>query len=457
MKRIRFGVPDSGRAAALAVLHARLEEGILDLTLLLEQQTAQLDPRDSRLARAMVYGVLTRLYTIDFLLQQRSRKHLSQLHPWVRTNLRLGIWQLRYSKQIPPSAVCDEACKAVAQYLFPEAVSFVNACLRSEVRNPTHCPNRRWDLTYSLPPELVGLFKQNFGDEGAKAELEALLEVPPLTIRCQTGKLSLSSLAKRLQEEGVECGPGSFHPQALTIQLKGKRLTELPSFQEGLFFVQGEAAMTVGSLLPLPEEARVLDLCSAPGGKLTHLLDLYPNLQVVAREPIPERLAQIEENLKRLRLPQEHCVLECAAAEDLATLPVYDLVLADVPCSGLGLIARKPEIRFTMNYERIQSLLPIQAEILDRAASAVCAGGYLLYSTCTLTSLENQEQVAAFLQRHQEFAPVPLDSLLPSALLVRLRQDPEAEIALSAGQCTFRPSVCHCEGFFLALLKRMES
>lgn len=458
MAALRFLPPLSAREAAAQVLYAFLEGKEADLAPLLDQAGADLDARDRAFLRALVYGTLTSRIRLEWVLGRLSSRPVEKLDPWLKTVLLLGLWQLRESASAPASAVVNESCELVKRYLHSGATSYANALLRREAANPTQIPAKNLSLQFSLLPELAGYFKKAFGAEGAARELQALAASPPLTIRVNRAKTTLGELRDRLGQEGCRTEAPSFHPDALELHLQGRALTSLESFRDGWFFVQGEAAMLVASLVELQEGQRLVDLCAAPGGKISQVAETAPpSCYLLARDTLPNRLERMRENLVRLRLQAR---VELALADATKPAPElresFDYVLADVPCSGLGLIGRKPDIRWRMTHERIEGLLPIQQAILRQAADMVKPGGCLVYSTCTLNPGENGAQVERFLgsEEGRGFVRVPFRDSLPDALLRKLCDSQRAE--LERGELTLLPSVCGCEGFYLSLLKKIK-
>lgn len=469
---LRLEVASDAREAATQILYAHLYQGERNWPALFDQHLVALSSLERRQARAMVYGVMTRLYTLEWLVAQ-TVKRPQRLHPYVRTVLYLGFWELRWGQGGRAAATVDEAVKRVKRQLNAGAAGLVNACLRGEARAPQAWPKRRQDLTWSLPPELYGYFKQAY-PERAPEQLAALVERPPLTIRLQTQAQSAEEIENSLRSEGVEVSASHFHPLARQLELGGKRLTDLQAFKAGWIFVQGEAALAAGDLLPLFPGAKVLDACCAPGGKTTHLLQREPQIQLTAQDISPHRLLRVQENCQRLNLPLPHCqcvedigvdeadrqlhelASEVGRTQSIEPIPnpqpVFDAILLDVPCSGLGLIGRKPEIRHRMTHERIQQLIGIQQALLEHHAQSLKPGGYLLYCTCTLTLQENENQVAAFLAKHPNFGRVDLHTRGLSWLDHPCFDSQTAQI--QAGELRFNPADQNCEGFYCALLQR---
>ena len=456
--------PDPARLAAACVLHAVYETGAyanLSARRLLEQD--QLDARDRRFAAAMIYETLSYTYTIDWILRQISKKPLESLDPWIRTVLRMGVWQLTWSRSIPVSAAIDESVRIAANRTNRGAAGYVNAVLRRLAAIPVAIPPGNMPLMTGLPPELYGHLRKWYGDEEArKLASQALESVRTVTARTNRLRISPEMLAGRLRQDGIDSEPGRYCPEALAIQLSGRPVAGLAAWREGLLSIQNEAAMLVGHAAGARQGWSIIDLCAAPGGKTTHLAELTGcQAAILAVDSHEERLHLVSEQASRLGLDGIRCLAaDSATGLDPAGEPAFlpweeqaDLVLADVPCSGLGLLGRKPEIRLHMTHERIQSFYPLQAAILDTAAGLVKPGGVLIYSTCTINPAENDGQIDAFLQRHGErFQTDPLTELLPHSLL---DQDDLAGQA-ARGRLQLLPHRHGTDGFYIARMKKVK-
>lgn len=517
----RFIFPQTAREMAALLLYQKLEEKDHHSALdwgdrLLHYQS--MDSRAYQQGLAYYYGCLEELLLVDELLQRqllsaKSRHSLDKLDPWLRCVLRLSLWQLQFLPHLPTAAICDEGVKLVKLYGHEGLVRFANALLRrlaaqrgKEVvlRKSQKC------LALGLRPEIYGYYKKSFGS-AADAVLSAQKQSLPLCLRNQQSRQPLKALAEELQAEGVEVSSSPLAPQGLRAKLAGQSLSFLPAFREGRFFVQGEAAQLVSDILCNLQRQEALtsvwDCCSAPGGKLTALLDAllaeagekagrtevsdglsaysavdaqlssrpqtsgspddHPKkkLKLYATDKQLSRLQKLRENLERLQLPLQSPFYELeifpldllpdeeAQASEQAW-PKVDLLYADLPCSGLGMLARKPDIRLFLRHEDIKALEQLQAEMLKGLAASVLPAGYLLYSTCTLNAGENQGQIQHFLSdpAGADFEQVSLRPYLPESLWTALTKEEQEEAEL--GHLLFRPDHLGTEGFFLALLRR---
>ena len=408
----------------------------------------RLEPRDRMFALAVVYGTLARTRTLDHVLGSVARRPLERMEPAVRTILRIGVWQLLYSRSVPARAACSESVLLARHYANPGAAGMVNGILRrlaSDLPDPDTFP---FALRNGLPDWIAEGLRAWMPGARAEQVAEASNRIPPLAVRINAMRTDRESLIRRLKSEAVSAAPGAFHPEALVLELGGQPLTELPSFKEGLFMVQDEAAMLVSTIAAPQAGEQIADLCSAPGGKACHMAEITSDKARITAGDIHEsRLTRITENTKRLGIRSVRPVALDAAETGLPSAS-FDRILCDVPCSGLGLLARKPEIRFRVKQEDIPGLACIQSQILDEAVRLLKPGGTLVYSTCTLHPEENENQTARFLARHGGgMEPYGFADRIPPALSAR---DPSTAEDAAAGQLRLLPGVHGGDGFFIA-------
>lgn len=422
-------------------------------------QPSRLDARDRAFATAMVYGTLTRLHTIDHVLSERLSQPLPSLEPMVRTILRLGVFQLLYSRSVPPSAACDESVRLCRRLVRPptqeRACGLVNAVLRTIARDMPEISPKNAPLYYSLPPELYGYVKKAAGPVEAPLLAERMLDAPPVTLRVNRLRATPDEAAACLAEDGIATQAGRFLPEALVPDLGGQPVQNLAAYRAGLVSVQDEGAMLTGHVLdPQPGEC-IIDLCAAPGGKSAHLAELSGDAaEIDACDIHPGRVELIRKQAERLGIHSIHTWTADATGKDWPPelAGPFDRVLADVPCSGLGLLARKPEIRRNMTHARILGLMPLQAAILQHAATLVRPGGVLVYSTCTFNPAENDGQVERFLtEQAGRFQREDMRPFLPPVLLA----DPETDRQAADGAITLLPHRHGTDGFFIARLRRV--
>lgn len=445
----------SARELALKVLRAVEEEGAfanIALNRVLEKYRP--GKLDRAFATELAYGTLRSLNTLDWILGHFVKKPLQSQSTVVRNILRLGVYQLLFMEKVPPSAACNEGAELAKRYGHPGSVKFVNGVLRnvsrrhSEINYPSLSGNplEHISLRYSHPVWMVESWLAEFGPEETIALCRANNKPAPNTIRTNTLKITRAGLVERLQGEGLYVAETAYAPEGLSIE-GFNSLGSMPSFQEGLFQVQDESSMLAGrALMPSPGSF-VVDACSAPGGKTTHLAQLMENRGLILGVELhSHKLSLIRENCLRLGID----IVESRQG-DARNLPeelngLADFVLVDAPCSGLGVLRRRPDARWRKNPEELPALVKLQAEILEGASRCVRDGGVLVYSTCTLLREENMGQVENFLAGHPEFVPEDLRPFLPGAL--------DQKGTLAEGHLQLYPHLHGMDGFFIARLRK---
>lgn len=396
---------ETARSAALLVLKRGRQRGEW-ANEGLKKTLKGMESREAALATRLVYGVLQNRLLLDAYLRKLSSLPLENMDGTVLDILRLGGYQILFMDQIPVRAAVDEAVKLTkANAKNPRTAGFVNAVLRNLDRQRDallSMPEGIWErlsLQYSYPLWLVEEFAARLGGEAAQVEaLLALGNMPtPMTIQVNTCRTSVHELVKSLKEEGVSAREHPWMQDCLLLEGTGD-LEQIESFQRGLFYVQDPAAKAaVLAAMPKAGE-RVLDLCAAPGGKsFAAAVAMSSTGEIVSRDIYAWKVEEIKKGAARLGLSNVKAVIGDATKTIEGQ---FDLVIADVPCSGLGIIRKKPDIRYKEPAE-FSTLAPIQEAILENAGTAVRPGGRLLYATCTLRREENEERVAAFLRREK--------------------------------------------------------
>ncbi len=448
--------PDA-RVAALEILTGVFEQAAY--TNLLSDAVLRrfgLDARERAFASALVYGTVSRVLTIDRLLDERSKMPLVKMEPRVRTILRMGVWQLLYSRSVPPHAACSESVRLTHRVSNRGAAGMVNGILRRLAADPP-CMDK-WDfaMRHALPDWLAQSLHEWYGPDLAERIALAFNQPARFTVRVNRLRAQPQTVETRLREASIRGMPGAFHPDAWAIDLDGHPLENIPGFADGWFMAQGEAAMLVATLADPQHNWDILDLCAAPGGKTCHLAELTGDrARVEARDQHAARLRLVAENARRLGLTSIRTrVADATRLPGEGEADSADLVLCDVPCSGLGLLAKKPDIRLVPDPQGWDQLRAIQREILLAAAEQVRPGGMLVYSTCTINPGENQEQMDWFLrQQAGRFQSVDIAPLLPAQLTAL-----DADLARQAGlgRVLLLPGVHPCDGFFIAKLRRIS-
>jgi 16S rRNA (cytosine967-C5)-methyltransferase len=379
----------------------------------LQLRRARLSAPDRSLATELVYGVTRRRLSLDHEIDRLTAGR--RLEAALRAALRLGLYQLRHLGRVPSYAVLNETVELARRYGHEGTARLANAVLRRALaEGPPEPPSLA--VASSHPEWLVRRWVERLGEEEARALLEADNAVPPAAVRVNRLRTSPEALARALAAEGAKVRPGRWCPEALHV-VSGPPPSELKAFRRGMFTIQGEASMLAALALdPRPGEL-VLDVAAAPGGKATHVAERMGDRgQVVANEVEPRRARQVEAAVRRLGLRSV-----AIRQGDARTLPEAfagrcDRVLADLPCSGLGVLARRPDLRWRKVEPDLPRLGALQAELLDAAAACVRPGGALLFSTCSTEPEEGEEVVRAFLAGHPEFEASPLGPRLPPGL-----------------------------------------
>ncbi|MDF2628896.1 MAG: hypothetical protein K0R39_2727 [Symbiobacteriaceae bacterium] len=448
--------PRSAREAALRALRdVDVKESYANLALDAHLTRSKLEGRDRALATEIVYGVTRRRGTVDWAIAQVATRPMEQIDPYIRNILRSAVYQILYMERIPHSAAVDEAVNLARQYGHEGVAKFVNGVLRNFLRklptlpwpDPADDPVVALAIKHSHPEWLVEAWSGQFGADDAVKLMEASNRIPPLTIRVNTLKTTREEAANALEQEGVKTEPTPHSPQGLIIHelTSSSHLDKLKSMKAGLFAVQDESSMLVAPVVAPQPGQTVIDVAAAPGGKTTHLAELMKNEgKIIAIDLHEHKIDLVEQNAKRLGI----AIIEgvCMDARDIgkAMAGRADAVLCDVPCSGLGTLARRPDARWRKTPEDVEQLVPIQRAILESASLAVKPGGTLVYSTCTIEPRENQEMVAAFLEANPDFYFDDIRPYLPPTLA------PDAQ----DGWIQLLPHIHGTDGFFMARLRR---
>ena len=411
------------RAVALDVLlSVERDRAFADEAFDLAVSRNRLDARDRSLALELAYGVLRHQSTLDWQLDHVATKSMAKLPARIRMALRLGAYQLLHLDKIPPSAAVNESVALIKAGSPGHWPGFVNAVLRALIRTPAPPwpdravdPVRALSIRHACPAWLAERWIARFGLQAAEALCHATTEIPPLTIRVNTLRISRDALAVRLAELGHGVRPTRISPVGLVLDKSGP-VTELPLFREGAFYVEDEAAQLVAPILdPQPGES-LLDACAAPGGKTTHLGALMRNRgEIVAVDNQAARLRLVEDNYRRLGIDIIRTIRADATASPLKHLSkrLFDRILVDAPCSGLGVLRRHPDGKWRKEAETLTQHRTIQLGLLDQTCRLLRPGGVLVYSTCSSEPEENEQVIEQFCSAHKEFRRESVAPWLP--------------------------------------------
>lgn len=416
------------KVALYALLEVR-ESAYSNITLNKFLSEAQLSNADKAFATAIFYGVLDRTITLDYILSSYIKTPLKKVTPYALEVLRLALYQIMYMEKIPNSAAVNEAVKLVKASKYKHLSGFVNGVLRNVLRDDIVLPSdnsiESLSIRYSCPQWIVKSFIADYGIDNAIGLLEYSLKTPPVTLRVNTIKTDVDTLSKFLLEEGIEVKKSTLDNSLEVIG--GIDITKCQAYRNGLFHVQDIASQTVVNILSPKDGDRVLDVCAAPGGK-TFTMAQYMNNegQIVACDLHPKRVELIKNGAKRLDINIVKAIQNDATVIN-NNFDNFDVILCDVLCSGLGVIRRKPDIKYK-DISEYTDITNIQLKILENAAMYLKPNGRILYSTCTLRKCENEGIINAFLDKYTGF-----------------------ELKY---QHTFMPQIDGTDGFYCALLQK---
>lgn len=396
-------------------------------------------------------GTIERMLELDYVINEFSKVKVKKMKPVIRNILRMGVYQLMYMKQVPASAACNEAVKLAKKKGFQNLKGFVNGVLRNISRNLDNIsypdkekqPFLYLSVTYSMPEWIVKLWVAQYGMEQTERMLQAGFADRPTTIRCNLQKNSVKQLREELEQAGVTVESGAYVDSALRIS-GYDYLQKLKAFQEGKFTVQDESSMLVGLVADIKPDQTVVDVCAAPGGKSLHAADLLNGTGMVSSRDVSERkVEKIEENCRRLGYTNMDMKVWDAREWDKEYIEKADVVIADLPCSGLGVMGKKNDIKYKTSPDSIKELAALQREILKTVVSYVKPGGTLIYSTCTVNEEEN-EQNMRWIESELGLRLDSMDPYLPASLKSSTTKD---------GYLQLLPGVHKTDGFFLCRFK----
>ncbi|MFX0562275.1 16S rRNA (cytosine(967)-C(5))-methyltransferase RsmB [Bacillus pumilus] len=439
------------REVALDAL-IKLEQNQAYSNLLLQSvmKDKDLADQDKPLLTELVYGTLQNKLALDYMLAPFVKKP-QKVAPWVMQLLRMSLYQMVYLEKIPDRAAIHEAVELTKKRGHKGISSLVNGVLRSVQREGVPAfddikdPVKRLSIETSHPLWLVQEWVQSYGFEAAERMCRIHLVPPKQTLRVNRMKTGRAALQQELLDAGIETELGDLSEDALKL-MKGS-IVSTPSFQEGYVTIQDESSMLVARALdPQPGET-VLDACAAPGGKSTHIAErMNDEGQIVSLDLHEHKVKLIKQAAKRLNLTQiEAKALDARKAKDYYSEASFDRILIDAPCSGFGVIRRKPDMKYTKSPEDSARLAAIQQAILKEAAPLLKPGGTLVYSTCTMDPTENQQVIHAFLQEHQDFEPdLSLNERLPEQVAPFVQN----------GSVQILPHYFGTDGFFICSMRK---
>lgn len=377
-----------------------------------------LEKQERAFLTRLVEGTLERQIELDYILDSFSKVKVRKMKPLIRNLLRMSVYQLKYMDKVPDSAVCNEAVKLAGKRGFRQLSGFVNGVLRNIARNKTTISYPKdvaenYSIRYSIPKWMVEMWMKDYGEEKTKAILEGFFKEKSLWIRTNLTVISPEELYQTLLAEGVTVEKSKTLNYAFAIS-GFDYLAGLESFQKGLFYVQDISSMMVAETASPKEGDYVIDVCAAPGGKSTHIAEkLNGSGMVEARDLTDYKVSLIEENIERHGLSNIKAVRMDATKKDEESVGKADILVCDLPCSGLGVMGKKTDIRYKMTPEKQKDLVELQREILSTVESYLKPQGTLVYSTCTIHKQENEENVKWFLEKYPQFSLISMEQMLP--------------------------------------------
>lgn len=379
-----------------------------------------LNKKERAFITRVVNGTLERMIEIDYIINQFSKVKVNKMKPVIRTIIRSGVYQIKYMDSVPNSAVCNEAVKLAVKRGFVNLKGFVNGVLRSiarEIDKITYPSERdvvqNLSVRYSLPEWMVEQWLSEYDKDTVEKMGEAFLKEMPTTIRCNLTLVSPEKLLEKLKAEGVRVEEYAELPYAFGIS-DYDYLAKLKSFQKGYFYVQDVSSMQVAEWAEPKKDDYIIDVCAAPGGKAIHIAEkLGGTGHVEARDLTDHKVSLIQDNIVRSRLTNVEAFQWDAAVYDESAEEKADIVIADLPCSGLGVLGKKADLKYKMNPKAQEELVKLQRQILSVVQNYVKPGGKLLYSTCTIHRSENEENTQWFLEQHEKFRLIKEKQRLP--------------------------------------------
>ncbi len=411
-----------------------------------------IDSRDEAFIREIVYGVLENKLYIDHIISKVSKIKLKKIHYYILEILRMGIYQIVFMDKVPNNAAVDESVKLAKKYGHKGTIGYVNGVLRSIIRNKDRFLSidveDRIDyisIKYSHPKFMVERWSKEYGIEFAEELCKANNEVAPLNIRVNTLKINREELKNRLSKKGIRTREGKYAYDCLVVE-NPQGIVETSEFKKGFFTIQDESSMLVSQIMAPIDGSMVLDVCAAPGGKSTHIGQIMNNRGIIiSRDIFEHKIGLIKDNAKRLGIDIIKAEVFDALIKDENLVGKLDYCLLDAPCSGLGLIRRKPEIKWNRLETDIRDLSKLQYDIIDNIKDYIKIGGTLIYSTCTIEKEENILLINRFIGENPNFKLVSIeDRFLNRENLSTLKQ----------GYIQLFPHIHGTDGFFIAKMRK---
>ena len=437
-----------------------LREGKLSHTILKDTLDSYLylDKSSRGFIKRLYEGTIEKRLYLDFIIDGYSKTPVKKMKPIIMLLLEMAVYQLFSMDRVPDSAAINEAVKLAKKRGLAGLSGFVNGVLRNIARNKENIalPDKNKDLIkyleikYSTPRNVVEYLIKDYGSEEAEAILEAFEEKRPLVARATKNR---EELIKKLDAEGVRVSTDTIFPESLKI-LELDSLSFLESFENGDFVIQDESSQFIGKIVELPKGARVLDLCAAPGGKSLLFAEMEEVDEIISCDITESKTELIEDNVRRIGADKIRTRVNDASLYNPDFLDGFDLVICDLPCSGLGVMGRKRDIKYNVSRDKIRELAILQKKILENAARYVKKGGRLIYSTCTMTKAENEENFT-FISEFKGFSAVDFSDKI-RGYVDRYKDGKRLVNEAKKGFIRLFPGELGTDGFFISEFMREE-
>ena len=408
--------------------------------------------KDENLIREIVYGVIENLLYIDYIISKASKIKIRKIHSTILEILRMGVYQITFMDKIPDRAAVNEAVNLSKKRGHKGVSGYVNGVLRNVSRNKEELmkidQKNRIDclsIKYSHPQWMIGTWVDEYGYEFTERLCKENNGKPRLNLRVNTLKTTREKLMEKLSSYGYIVHKTLYAKDGITVD-NPTRITEIDEFGSGFFIIQDESSMLASQIANPKENSLILDLCSAPGGKATHLGQLMNNKgQIISRDIYDHKLKLVKQNANRLGINIIKTEKFDATKLDENLIGKVDYCVVDAPCSGLGIIRRRPEIKWNREMKDIEELNKIQEKILDNAKKYVKPGGIIIYSTCTIGNRENLDRIHKFLGKNREFQLIGFEDLICS------KENMESS---KEGYIELFPHIHRTDGFFIAKVQK---
>ncbi len=443
MKSIREQILD-------ILMNSEKDESYIQLAL--KKALKEIDPIDKNFVTEVVYGTIKHRIKLDYIIDTFSKTPVRKMKPLVRSNLRMAVYQIFYMDKVPDSAAINEAVKIMHNRKIKQLAGFVNANLRNIASNksaisfpdPQKKPIEYLSVMYSIPIWIIQLWLKEYDFIDTEKICAALNKKAQVTIRINTLLTTKEKIIRELSDQGIIVQEGQLLEESLYLK-NTSDISKISSYNKGMWIVQDESAMLVAHILNPKKGEIVLDMCSAPGGKTTHIAQLMKNEgKLIAFDIHPHKIDLIKQNARRMHLDIIEPRIEDATQYNPSFHEQFDKVLLDAPCLGLGIMKRKPDIRYSKKEEDLVAMTHLQKQMITNAYKYLKPGGILVYSTCSMTKEENQN-IALFAEKEFGMQFQDITPFLPEKL---------KEYVENKGYIQIHPYMADTDGFFIASLKK---